>query len=204
MKKLILLLSLSIILAACGNDSSKTQENNDSSTSTENVDTTENQEAEKVEIEENKEEPKIPTINAGEPAEVTDFAEITVQKAVFGKVINPPNPDSFYSYYENSEADETFLDTVIAVKSLLTSGRSADEFVNVKIVYDNKYEYLTFSTIEEGGGSDFTYTNITSIEPLKTGIIHYIASVPTQVETDGKPLKAVITVNGETFEYVIR
>ncbi|MEK4497105.1 hypothetical protein [Ureibacillus sp. FSL W8-0352] len=198
------MLSLSIILAACGNDSSKTQENNDSSSSTENVDTTENQEAEKVEIAEKKEEPKISTINAGEPAEVTDFAEITVQKAVFGKVINPPNPDSFYSYYKNSEADETFLDTVIAVKSLLTSGRSADEFVNVKIVYDNKYEYLTFSTIEEGGGSDFTYTNITSIEPLNTGIIHYIASVPTQVETDGKPLKAVITVNGETFEYVIR
>lgn len=51
----------------------------------------------------------------------------------------------------------------ISIKSLLESGKSADEFASVTIKYDGKYEYNTFSTIEENGGADFSYTNITSI-----------------------------------------
>lgn len=97
-----------------------------------------------------------------------------------------------------------FLNTVITVKSLQTSGKSASDFVNVKIIYDNKYEYTTFSTLEEDGGANFTYTNITNIEPLQSGVLHFLASVPSNIENDGKPLIAVISVKGNTYEHIIR
>ncbi|MBG9793739.1 phage lipoprotein [Paenibacillus dendritiformis] len=143
-------------------------------------------------------------IEAKKPLEIADFAELTIQGAKFANKITPPNPDSFYSYYEVKDASNTYFDTVIKVKSLLTEGKSADEFVSVKVVYDNKYEYNAFSTIEDKGGADFTYTNITSIEPLKTGTLHFIAEVPAEVAKDKKPIQVVVSVNGEDYTYTYR
>lgn len=215
MKKLIFLLSLLLILTACGSTNTANESESNNSDSTSNQETIELDEASnedsgevQTEIESDEEEAveqlQVSTINLGEVVVIEDFAEIEVIKNVFGKRIDPPNPGTFYSYYENKETDEIYLDTVIKVKSLLTSGRSSDQFVDVKIVYDNKYEYRTFSTIEDKGGSDFTFTNITSIEPLKTGTLHFLASVPAEIENDGKPLKAVITINGKEYEQIIR
>ncbi len=82
---------------------------------------------------------------------VNDFAEITLKSNNLGQIINPPNPGDFYTYYENKEPNQVFLDTVITVKSLQTSGKEASDFVSVKIIYDDKYEYTTFSTLEENG-----------------------------------------------------
>jgi len=200
MKKYLLhvfLLCCAFALVACG--STNTESENDTVEKTEVSSGTPEVKEEVV-----KEEPATLTVNTGEVLTVEDYAEITVKENKFGQVINPPNPDSFYTYYENKEQGEIFLDTVISIKSLLTSQKSSDEFVSVKIVYDDKYEYTTFSTIEEQGGTDFTYTNITSIEPLKTGTLHFLASLPSEVESDGKPLKAIITINGEDYEQIIR
>ncbi|WP_052344244.1 DUF4352 domain-containing protein [Bacillus ndiopicus] len=144
------------------------------------------------------------TITKGEPLVIDDYAEITVNDNVFGKKVSPPNPGSYHTYYENKEDGEIYLDTVISIKSLLTSNKSADEFIDVKVVYDNKYEYRTFSTIEERGGTDFTYTNITSIEPLKTGVLHFLASLPKEIESDGKPLKVIISAKNNNYELIIR
>lgn len=143
-------------------------------------------------------------IEAKKPLEIADFAELTIQGAKFANKITPPNPDSFYSYYEVKDASNTYFDTVIKVKSLLTEGKSADEFVSVKVVYDNKYEYNAFSTIEDKGGADFTYTNITSIEPLKTGTLHFIAEVPAEVAKDKKPIQVIVSTNGEDYTYTYR
>lgn len=168
------------------------------------VSQTENSDSEVEENESKSEANETLTITKGEPLVIDDYAEITVNDHIFGKRIDPPNPSSFYSYYEVKEDAEIYLDTIITVKSLLTSSKSSDEFVNVKVVYDNKYDYRTFSTIEDKGGADFTYTNITSIEPLKEGILHYIASLPEELENDGKPLKLVISAKNKNYELVIR
>lgn len=147
-------------------------------------------------------EPLLPSVAIDEVIIIEDYAEITVKGNNFGKRIDPPNPGSFYSYYENDEQGQIYLDTIISVKSLLTAGKPSDEFLNVKIIYDDKYEYKTFVVTEDRGGSDFTI--FTNIEPLQTSTLHFLASVPEQVENDGKPLKAVIMINGKEYEQIIR
>lgn len=203
MKKLSLLLLVSILLVACGQSDKNSSSDNspkesDGKNVEEEVKSSENKEENEPEVEE------VLAITKGNALVIEDYAEITINNNVFGKQISPPNPSSMYTYYKNEEEGEVYLDTSISVKSLLTTGQSSDEFVDVKIIYDEKYEYKTFSTIEDRGGEDFTFTNITSIEPLKTGTLHFLASVPEQVEKDGKPLKAIITVKGQTYEQIIR
>ncbi|WP_052675751.1 hypothetical protein [Paenibacillus sp. IHBB 10380] len=93
----------------------------------------------------------------------------------------------------------------LKIKNLTELGKTADKLADVKIKYDNKYEYNTFKVLEEGSGEDFTYANISSIEPLKTGTLLYLAEIPKEiVTTDKKPLNAEIEINGETYEYKIR
>lgn len=143
-------------------------------------------------------------IETGQNVVIDDYCEFVITSTTFSKKIMPPRPDSFYSYYEAKEPKTTYLDVVIDIKSLLTTGKIADEFATVKIVYNDKYEYSTFSTIEEDNGSDFTYTNITSIEPLKRGILHFLAEVPEEVESGDESVIAIVTIYNQNYKYTIR
>lgn len=140
-------------------------------------------------------------IEVNKAKEIADFAELTIKGAKLATKIETPKPNSFFSYYEVKDASNTYFDVVIKVKSLLTVGKSADDFVSVKVMYDDKYEYNAFSVIEKDGGGDFTYTNITRIEPLKAGTLHFLAEVPVEVAKDKKPIKVIISCNGEEYTY---
>jgi hypothetical protein len=143
-------------------------------------------------------------VEKSKPITLEDYAEMTLVKHQFAKTIKPSKPGSFYTYYEAKEPGTTYLAFTLKIKSLLTSAQSSDEFADVSVKYDGKYDYGTFSTIEDQGGADFTYTNITSIEPLKSGTLVFLAEVPEEIENDGKPLQAFITINDQTYEYKIR
>lgn len=199
----IFLFCLLLFLVACGSTTNTTndKEPNANRADIENDVNVEGEE-EKGQTEVIIDEPLIPSVAIDEVIIIEDYAEITVKGNNFGKRIDPPNPGSFYSYYENDEQGQIFLDTIISVKSLLTAGKPSDEFLNVKIIYDDKYEYETFVVTEDRGGSDFTI--FTTIEPLQTSTLHFLASVPEQVENDGKPLKAIIMINGKEYEQIIR
>lgn len=108
----------------------------------------------------------------------------------------PPNPDDYYTYYEVKETDKIYVHTVFNVKNLSGDSVTADEVMDVKVVYDGKYEYSAFSTIEERGGGDFTYTNITGIAPLTEGVLHFLAEVPLEVKDSGKPVEVIVSANG--------
>ncbi|WMT38999.1 hypothetical protein RE628_15870 [Paenibacillus sp. D2_2] len=143
-------------------------------------------------------------IELTKPFTVEDYAKLKLKSVEFASKIAPPNPDSFYSYYEVKDSNNIYLDTVINIKSLLTSAKSSDEFVSVKVKYDEKYDYNSFSTVEENGGTDFTYTNITSIEPLKSKNLHFIAELPVEASKDTKSLSVIITCDGKDFIYKLR
>jgi len=146
---------------------------------------------------------EIKEIKKGEVVSIDDYCELTVNDTKFNKIISPPNAEGVYSYYEAEGEGKTLFESVINIKNLLPDGKMADEFLSVKILY-NKYEYGTFSTIEYDDGSDFTYTNITSIEPLANGVLHFLATVPESMESDNKPLAIIIKANNKEFKYNIR
>ncbi|WNS41993.1 bZIP transcription factor [Paenibacillus sp. MMS20-IR301] len=145
-----------------------------------------------------------PAIVKGTPLVVEGIGEYTITSTSFGKKIMPSNPGSFYTYYEAKEPGTTYLAITLKVKNLGGEAVDADAIADVEVKYDNKYEYSTFSALEENGGEDFTYTSISEIEPLKNGTLVFLAEVPDEVETGGKPLYASVKIEGETYRYNIR
>ena len=206
MKKVLCLSMLSFLLVGCGGNGgsgeSTRKENKNSKELQEVQSEIDQSEIEGTQVEKTKEEKKY--IDKEELIVVDDFAEITIINTYFSKNIEPPNPGSFYTYYEAKDEGTVYLDTVITIKSLLTTGKTSDEFLSVKVMFDDKYEYQTFSTIEEHGGSDFTYTNITSLEPLKVGNLHFLAEVPDEVESGSEPLVILVTANGQDYYHKVR
>ncbi|GIO39275.1 hypothetical protein J41TS12_41360 [Paenibacillus antibioticophila] len=150
-----------------------------------------------------KEEPEL-TIKKGAPITIEDFAEVEITKTKFAKTVNPSSPGSFYTYYEAKGDGTTYLAITAKIKNLLESAKEVDDLVTVKIKYDGKYEYSSFSTIEAGDGSDFNYTSLYPIDPLSTGTAIFLSEVPKEVETSDKSVVAEISINGETYLYTIR
>ncbi|WP_340017697.1 bZIP transcription factor [Paenibacillus sp. FSL H3-0457] len=144
------------------------------------------------------------TIKKNDTVTIDGYAELSVSKQKFSKKIEPSKPGNFYTYYESKEEDSTYFALTVKAKNLYTTGIDADEIANVTLIYDNQYDYPTFSTVEEKGGEDFTYSNITSVNPLKTTTLYYLAEIPNEVADSDKPLKALIKVKDNTFEYTIR
>ncbi|MFD1910476.1 hypothetical protein ACFSQ7_50670 [Paenibacillus rhizoplanae] len=89
------------------------------------------------------------------------------------------------------------------MKNLAGEAMDAEDVADVEVTYDNKYKYSTFDTMEEKGGEDFTYTSLSEIEPLKNGTLVFLAEVPDEVKSSGKPLYADFSIGGETYRYTI-
>lgn len=123
--------------------------------------------------------------------------EITIKSTEFATRVNPPNPDSYYTYYEVKDPNKIYVHTIVSIKNLKGNDLDADKALNIKVVYDGQYEYSGFSTIEDTGGGDFTYTNISSIAPLTTRVLHFLNEVPLEVKDSGKPMKIVVSANGK-------
>lgn len=146
----------------------------------------------------------IREIGLDETISIEDFAEFTIKKVEFAKRVNPPNPDSYYSYYQVKEDGLIYLHVVTEVKNLQAQSVLADEFMDIEAKYNNKYIYNGFSTIEKSGGGDFTYTSITGIDPLKKGRIHFLIEVPIEVKNETYPLELKININGRSYVYEVR
>lgn len=200
MKKFVLLLLafvMCLTFVACGEESdsgsksdSKNKNNDKESVSTEETITV------PIAVD------KTPVIVAGEK-NVTDICEFTVDYVKITADVVPPTPDDWYSHYEADDG-KVYVDFCVAYKNTDTTNIGADETVTGKLYYNGKYEYTGFSMIEEGNRSDFTYSNITSIAPLSTEYVHYLFSVPKEVETSGAEIYLEMNIGGEDFKIIVR
>jgi len=131
--------------------------------------------------------------------------EVIIRETGFKQDIIPSNPNSFYTHYQVKDTNNTYFYIILDAKNISTLGLRADNIAKIKMKYDNKYEYDTFSTIEESGGGTFTYTNITNIDPLTTRKIYYLVEVPkTIAEEKETAIEAEITINNNTYLLKIR
>ncbi len=133
----------------------------------------------------------------------SDKYELTFKGSEFSKKVEPPVLTSFYSYYEAKQEGHSYLVIKLDYKNLQTTDITADEVANVKVKYNEKYEYTSFPVIVDKDG-DFTYANITNISPLTVGQMYYLCDLPDEVVNATEPITAYVQVDSETYEINIR
>jgi hypothetical protein len=127
--------------------------------------------------------PKSKAIVLGEKIVAVDVCEFTIENCYTGTRIDPPNASGYYTYYKAKETDTTYIDVVVMYKNLNGSQVDIDDITSMKLTYDTKYEYKSFSVVESDGGKDFDpYGNVA---PLTNAKIHYLFEVPKLV-AEGK------------------
>ncbi len=148
---------------------------------------------------------KIQEVKLNETITIPDFCEFTVLETNFAKIISPSNPNGYYSYYESKDKEGIYFNAIVSVKNLQEESNAGNSFISIQLVYANKYKYSTFSTIEEADGSDFKYSSITYIDPLRKAVIYNLVEVPLEVSIDTqKPLYLIIKANEKEFKYIVR
>ncbi len=145
----------------------------------------------------------VATIKLNDKVTKESKYEMTVVDYDFSKKVLPPNTSSFYTYYEAKEDGHQYLDIQIKYKNLDYTDIGADDVGSVSIKFDDKYEYNGFCIIEDTD-RDFTYANITSIEPLTEGNLHYLIDVPDEVANGEESIVAYINIGSDKYELKIR
>lgn len=130
-----------------------------------------------------------------------DTLSATVEKVYYTDIIEPTTPASYYRYYE-AESGKTYLALKVRVKNLKGDDLACDEIAGAKCVYNDKYEYTASSCVEEDGGSDITYSNITSIAPLDTTVMYYFMEIPEDAE--GGDMEVEFYVLGQAYYYTVK
>lgn len=149
-----------------------------------------------------KQKPKVVTLN--DKIKEKDW-EVTIKETGFKQDIVPSNPDSYYTHYQVKDTNNTYFYLVVEAKNISSLELRADKIAKVKVKYNDKYEYTTFSTIEESGGGTFTYTNITDIAPLTSRKVYYLVELPqTIAQETNTQIKAEININNNLYELIIR
>ena len=136
---------------------------------------------------------------------IDNFCEFNILGTSFSKDIVPSNPTGYYSYIEGKDDSQKYFELTMNVKNLNTSAVKQDSLLSVKLKYDNNYEYNCSLVTEDASGNELEdFPNLYNIEPLKSLKYRFVVEVPKDLESDGKPLKATITANGNTYVYNVR
>ena len=147
-------------------------------------------------------EEKIKEIMAGETVS-TEKYDFTVNRVEFSYRVEPDTPPSWYTYYDAPD-NEVYIYLNASVKNKQKNSVECDEIYSVTADYDDGYTYKGFNIADDTDG-DFTYANITSVEPLQTLGVHNLTACPKEVETSDKPLFLIITLkDGTKLKYTIR
>lgn len=152
----------------------------------------------------NKDNKESKEITLDDKVTIDNYCEFSINKSIISKTINPINPASYY-HYLNSDDGKILVGLELKVKSLKNEAVLQNSIISGKLIYDAKYEYICTVSTEESDGTDIeTFTNLYNIEPLETLKYFLISEVSEEIVDSGKPIKAIITVNGNSYSFNIK
>lgn len=141
--------------------------------------------------------PEKKVVKLGDTISSESHSQVKLNSLEFKKRVDPSKPGSFYNYYEVKDTSKIFLVLGVDVKNMKETKLDADEVLSVKVTYNDKFKYDSFAIIEKSGGADFSYANITSIDPLTTSKMYYLCEVPGEVKNGKAELE--INLNGTKY-----
>lgn len=130
--------------------------------------------------------------------------EVTIDSIEFSQRVDPPKKNMYYTYYQVSDSDNTYLYCILNCKNISTLNLGADKVATVTAKYDNKYTYTSFSAVPDDT-LGFTYTSITSIKPLTSEKVYFMAEMPKSIaDESGTPVEVIIKIENNIYKCKVR
>ena len=127
------------------------------------------------------------------------ICSFALQSTEFTMKVEPSDPPKYgVTYFRCDNDGMIYYDLVFKIKNISTANLPANEFIDVIVLYDNAYEYPTFSVYEQDDGSDF-WKSTRNVNPLQTVTLHFIAEVPIYIADDDKPVDIIVSCSGNDF-----
>ena len=131
----------------------------------------------------------------------TENMEITIKKIELSYDVLPDDTSGFYTHYE-ADAGNVYFHIDTDVKNVGKQNLPCTNILSATVDYNDGYTYNA-SPVPEDGNTGFTYANITSIKPLETLGVRFLAKCPQELEETDNPLFVVIEPEGTKDSYII-
>lgn len=135
------------------------------------------------------------TLQIGVAVDHPEHASLSLTEVMYTDDVLPSNTEGQYYHYTIKDPDNTYLVIKFDVTNHQETAVSCDEFVNINVLYQSKYNYTGSVYVEDADGTGFDPYE--EVIPLSTRLFYYLVEVPkTVTEQD-----AVITIAFAQQEY---
>lgn len=133
----------------------------------------------------------------------TDELELTINKVELTYDVLPDDISDMYNHYE-ADPGNVYINMDVDIKNLQKKDLPCDEIMTVTADYNNGFTYESFETVEDSI-TGFTYSNISSINPLETIGMRFLIECPEEVEKEtNNSLFLTFKLGKKTYKYIIR
>ena len=142
------------------------------------------------------------TLSVAEPVEsdmtitAPNHADFTLVDVMYTDDVLPSNTEGQYYHYTIKDPANTYLVIKFDITNLQGTAVNCDKFVNINVVYQNKYTYTGSVYVENGDGTGFNPGE--DLIPLATRHLYYLIEVPKSVTEN----EANITIAFAEKEYI--
>jgi len=127
--------------------------------------------------------------------------EITIKNIELSYDVLPDDTSGFYTHYE-ADAGNVYVHLDTDIKNLAKQNLACDDILKATANYNDGYAYSLFALAEDTS-TGFTYASITSIKPLETLGVHFLAKCPQEVEESDNSLFVTLEPSGSKDSYTI-
>lgn len=135
------------------------------------------------------------TVTQGERVTIDGVCEFTVELVDITK-----KPE----HYFEAEDGKAYADILITFQNTSDESVSAHYIAKGTLVYAGMYEYTGFTQSEEDDRSDLTNTYGRIVHASDTEYLHYLFSVPEEVQDSGNKLVLNLTICDHAYQMVVR
>lgn len=148
-------------------------------------------------------ENSITVLEKDYPAELASGNTVVYTGYEFTDTVKGTNSDEFGSTYENDSELNTYLDIILEYTHNSDTPVPADKIAAMTAKAGSN-QYASFAAVETEDGKDIEFANNIEINPGETVKIHYIFTVPKELQTNEKNLVADVAFDKNTYTINIK
>ena len=142
------------------------------------------------------EENNAPVLAEGETITIDGTCEFRMNYATIAE-----HPESFFE----AEAGKAYVDFCITYTNLGDYIITANQIMEGKLIYSGQYEYDGInSTVDVEDGRPWDYAHTIKMQPSDTRQVHYLFSVPKEVQDSGRMVELNMNIRGDDYRVIVR